>query len=37
MRVVRKLRVPTKCSREILQQAKGITLIDSTQIRRFWR
>jgi hypothetical protein len=33
-RVVGNLRVPTKRSRDILQQAKGITLIESTQIRR---
>jgi hypothetical protein len=30
MRVVRKLPVPTKRSRDILQHAKGITLIEST-------
>ncbi len=36
-RVVRNLRVPTKRSRYILQQAKGITLIESTQIRWFSR
>jgi hypothetical protein len=36
-RVVGNLRVPTKRSRDILQQAKGITLIKSTQIRWFSR
>ncbi len=34
---VRNLRVPTKRSRDILLQAKGITLIESTQIRCFSR
>jgi hypothetical protein len=34
-RVVGKLRVPTKRSRDILQQAKGIILIEATQIRWF--
>jgi hypothetical protein len=33
--VVGNLRVPTKRSKNILQQAKGITLIESTQIRWF--
>jgi hypothetical protein len=37
MKVVRNLRVPTKRSRDILQQAKGITLIESTQIGWFSR
>ncbi len=36
-RVVRILWVPTKRSRDILHQAKGITLIESTQIRWFSR
>jgi hypothetical protein len=36
MRVVGKLRVPTKRSRDILQQAKG-TLLESPQIRWFSR
>ncbi len=37
MRVVGNLRVPTKRSRDILQQAKGVTLIEFTQIRWFSR
>ncbi len=37
MRVVRNLRVPTEHSRDILQQAKGIILIESTQIIWFPR
>ncbi len=36
-RVVGNLRVPTTRSKEILQQAKGITLIEPTQIRWFSR
>jgi hypothetical protein len=36
-RVVGKLRVPTKHSRDILQQAKRIILVESTQIRWFLR
>ncbi len=36
-RVLGNLRVPTKRSKDILQQAKGITLIKSTQIRWFSR
>jgi hypothetical protein len=36
-RVVRNLWVPTEGSRDILQQAKGIILIESTQIRWFSR
>ncbi len=32
MRVVRNLQVPTKRKRDILQQANGIILIESTQI-----
>jgi hypothetical protein len=35
MRIVRDLRVPTGRSRDILLQAKGITGIESTQIRWF--
>jgi hypothetical protein len=37
MRIVRSLRVPTRHSRDILLQAKGITGIESTQIRWFSR
>jgi hypothetical protein len=37
MRVVGKLRVPTRRSRDILQEAKGIILVESTQIRWFSR
>jgi hypothetical protein len=36
-RVVGNLWVPTKRSKDILQQAKGITLIESTQVRWFSR
>ncbi len=36
-RVVRNLRVPTGHSKDILLQAKGITGIESTQIRWFSR
>jgi hypothetical protein len=35
MRLAGNFWVPTKHSRDILQQAKGITLIESTQIRWF--
>ncbi len=35
MRIVGNLRVPTGHSRDILLQAKGITGIESTQIRWF--
>jgi hypothetical protein len=37
MRVARILRVPTMHSRDILLQAKGVILIESTQIRWFSR
>jgi hypothetical protein len=37
MRIVGNLRVPTKHSRDILLQAKGITGIESTEIRWFSR
>ncbi len=37
MRIVRNLRVPTRHSRDILLQAKGITGIEFTQIRWFSR
>ncbi len=37
MRIVGNLRVPTGHSRDILLQAKGITGIESTQIRWFSR
>jgi hypothetical protein len=37
MRVVGNLQVPTKRPTDILQQAKGITLIESTEIRWFSR
>jgi hypothetical protein len=36
-RVIANLQVPTKRSRDILQQAKGITWIESAQIRRSGR
>jgi hypothetical protein len=35
MRIAWNLQVPTKHSRDILLQAKGITGIESTQIRWF--